>query len=241
MPIPHKHNQLSCGFHVESTASMAMLCGPLCGPEGTADTETGPQQDVLVVGLPGSGKTLLARRLQTVHQKQQPVLSLATQATNGLELFSVPLPKGHPLKQLTIRELGGSMLPIWPKYYSNVHAVVFTLDVCDAASIAPAAVQLYELLQAPQLQRVPVCLAFTKADLPATLSRAELDLAMGLSELAGLYAGRLWMVDVSAVKTADECPELKDIVEWLAETRASPPPSARDASAKHARPPPVAA
>ena len=39
------------------------------------------------------------------------------------------------------------MLPIWPKYYSNVHAVVFTLDVSDAASIAPAAVELYELLQ----------------------------------------------------------------------------------------------
>lgn len=39
------------------------------------------------------------------------------------------------------------MLPIWPKYYGNVHAVVFALDASDPAAVAPAVVELYELLQ----------------------------------------------------------------------------------------------
>lgn len=41
--------------------------------------------------------------------------------------------------------------------------------------------------QAEQLQAVPLCLALTKADLPATLSRAELDLVLGLDELEVRY------------------------------------------------------
>jgi hypothetical protein len=44
------------------------------------------------------------------------------------------------------------MSPLWPTYYEDCHMVVFVIDASDAASIAPATVELCELMQHPKLQ-----------------------------------------------------------------------------------------
>lgn len=44
------------------------------------------------------------------------------------------------------------MSPLWPQYYEDCRMVVFVVDVADASSIAPAALELCELMQHPKVQ-----------------------------------------------------------------------------------------
>ena len=50
------------------------------------------------------------------------------------------------------REIGGTMCPLWPQYYEDCKVMVFVVDASDAASIAPATLELYELMLHPKLQ-----------------------------------------------------------------------------------------
>ncbi len=43
------------------------------------------------------------------------------------------------------------MCPLWPQYFEDCHMVVFVIDSADCASIAPAAVELCEVMQHPKL------------------------------------------------------------------------------------------
>ena len=45
-----------------------------------------------------------------------------------------------------MREVGGAMLPVWPKFYENCHAVAFVADVSTAAALSGALAEWYNLL-----------------------------------------------------------------------------------------------
>ena len=38
------------------------------------------------------------------------------------------------------------MLPLWPQYYNGACAIIYCIDRCDAAALAPAGLELYDLL-----------------------------------------------------------------------------------------------
>ncbi|GIL77502.1 hypothetical protein Vretimale_2954 [Volvox reticuliferus] len=116
------------------------------------------------------------------------------------------------------------MQPLWRNWYSRpIKAVVFTLDVSDPATLATGGVELQRVLQQPELGSKPICLALTKVDLPFTVPRAELDLALGLSDLEKLYPGRLRITAISSVHSPEECPELKALLDWMIEVKAGDP------------------
>jgi hypothetical protein len=78
-------------------------------------------------------------------------LGLFTYKLRGTSLIG-HLPSGSPIDCSIHRELGGSMCPIWPDYFGECRGVVFVVDVSDNADLAPATVELYELLQHEQLK-----------------------------------------------------------------------------------------
>ncbi|KAG2432104.1 hypothetical protein HXX76_009031 [Chlamydomonas incerta] len=194
-----------------------------CGEDQPPNSPTGETDDFLLVGLQGSGKTLLGNRLKTVYGKTPANFKNGTTETNGCIDHTVPTPKGCPFRSIVIRECGGSMQPLWRQWYhaKGVRAVLMALDTSDAASLAAAGVALYDVLQNSALSSRPVCLVLTKTDLPVTLSRAELDLCLGLEELQRLYPGRLFVTAVSSVRPAEDCPALAALVDWMAAVKAA--------------------
>ena len=78
----------------------------------------------LCIGPPGSGKTLLLKRLQSPSVGE----GTSTVETVGTNVFSIskksPQMDGNKSKSgdekdlLTIREIGGSLAALWPSYFS---------------------------------------------------------------------------------------------------------------------------
>ncbi|GLI59350.1 hypothetical protein VaNZ11_001215 [Volvox africanus] len=201
-------------------SSVTMSNGGLCCGSGP-DSPTDDTDDILFIGLQGSGKTLLGQRLRTVYGKASTAFRLATTETNGSQDFRIPTFKGCPFKEIRIRECGGSMQPLWGNWYSQpIKGVVFTLDVSDPTALAAGGMELQRVLQQPELSSKPICLALTKVDLPFTVPRAELDLALGLSDLEDLYPSRLRITAISSMRSPDECPELEALVDWMIEVKA---------------------
>ncbi|KAG1668984.1 hypothetical protein FOA52_000577 [Chlamydomonas sp. UWO 241] len=153
--------------------------------------------------MEASGKTLLCRRLQGLHRKEAPSVPFNTYtvATSGIQLTEVACPKGTPhIKSLMMREVGGQMAPLWPTYFEDCRMVLFVVDASDAAAVAPAAVELCEMMSHPAMADKPVCVVLTKQDHALVLSRQELELVMHLSDLErACEPGQFCVVEASAI------------------------------------------
>ncbi|XP_014669772.1 PREDICTED: ADP-ribosylation factor-like protein 16, partial [Priapulus caudatus] len=106
----------------------------------------------LIVGPTRGGKTLLLKRLM-LHATTRDVGDgdvPPTVPTVGTNLVNVSLGKKS---EITVRELGGSMAPIWHNYYRDCRHLMFAIDLSDRARVAAACVQLTDALSSPELPR----------------------------------------------------------------------------------------
>ncbi|ROT70911.1 hypothetical protein C7M84_010785 [Penaeus vannamei] len=101
---------------------------------------------LLCIGPEGSGKTLLLRRLLNLNK---PDISMTTVPTVGVNIVTLQVPEMLPIN---IRELGGSMAPIWHNYYSGVRKVMYVVDVSNLTHLANATLLFMELLANPKLK-----------------------------------------------------------------------------------------
>lgn len=178
-------------------------CISFCGSE--EQQQQGAGCDVLIVGLEGSGKSLLCRRLQGLHPKDpnsDAAFSVYTVMTNGIQLAEVACPKGTPFRSILIREVGGQMSPLWPQYYDDCHMVLFVVDVSDASTLATAAVELCDTMQHSKVKGKPICVVLNKQDTALALSRQEVELVMHLHDLERSSTAGLGVVEVSAIPGA---------------------------------------
>lgn len=100
----------------------------------------------LCLGPTGSGKTLLLKKLQNVNSVDKTTPSVATVGTN---LFEIRFDDGS---QVSVRELGGLMAPLWSNYFSGVKKVIYVVDASNLCQISAAGVLLYTILVHPQLR-----------------------------------------------------------------------------------------
>lgn len=100
----------------------------------------------LCLGPTGSGKTLLLKKLQNVNSVNKTTPSVATVGTN---LFDIKLNDGT---QVSIRELGGLMAPLWKNYFVNVKKIIYVVDASNLCQISAAGVLLYTILVHPHLR-----------------------------------------------------------------------------------------
>lgn len=105
----------------------------------------------LCLGPTGSGKTLL---LKTLQNREAFDTMSSTVPTIGTNLVTVRF--GNQ-KQISIREVGGEMAPIWRNYYSCVRSIIYVVDASNLCQIAAAGVLLYTILAEPSLQKAKVC------------------------------------------------------------------------------------
>ncbi|XP_078736290.1 ADP-ribosylation factor-like protein 16 isoform X1 [Lampetra fluviatilis] len=118
---------------------------------------------LLLLGPTGSGKTLLLKRLQKIFagERVDKWEVPSTVPTVGTNLVDVSVGK----RRLTLRELGGTMAPIWDSYYKHSAAVIFVVDVANPRQLASAGVQLWEVLAHEEVRDKSLCVLLNKTDL----------------------------------------------------------------------------
>lgn len=105
----------------------------------------------LCLGPTGSGKTLLLKRLQSRLVVDATSCSVPTV---GTDIITIKTPENQ--KNIVIREVGGTMAPIWNKYYDGTNKIMFVIDTSNLCQIAAAGILFYTILTEPQLQKAKV-------------------------------------------------------------------------------------
>ncbi|XP_028842239.1 ADP-ribosylation factor-like protein 16 isoform X2 [Denticeps clupeoides] len=169
----------------------------------------------LLLGATGVGKTLLLKRLQKLAQKDPPAElgePPATLPTVGTNLTDLTLKK----KQLTVRELGGCMGPIWPSFYSDCSAVVFVVDTANITQISSSCIQLLSVLSAEPLRNARVLLLFNKRDLPCTMTLGEMKSLFRMDDIIASSPQSITTLEISARSGQG----LKEVLNWLSSIQA---------------------
>ena len=104
----------------------------------------------LCIGATNSGKTLLLRKLQGRAQIDETTSSVPT---IGSSIYQVKLRSSDAI---LIRELGGSIAPLWYHYYTNLKKIIFVIDASNLCQISAAGVLLYSILTEPNLKYTEV-------------------------------------------------------------------------------------
>mmetsp|Transcript_14490 Transcript_14490/g.39238 ORF Transcript_14490/g.39238 Transcript_14490/m.39238 type:complete len:203 (+) Transcript_14490:59-667(+) len=172
--------------------------------------------DVLIIGLEGAGKTLLIRRLQSLHNPSRKV-NPQTFPTSGTETSEIACQPHPRFSKIWAREVGGCMAPIWYKYYEECRSLLFVMDATDGQAARTAADQLQALLPHESLKGKPCLLALNKIDAATALPRSELDSVMGLPKLMDMCTGRFDVLEVSALEGKNDWA----VLAWLVEGKES--------------------
>ncbi|CAL1543150.1 unnamed protein product [Lymnaea stagnalis] len=165
---------------------------------------------ILIIGPPSVGKTLLLKRLQNNHPTLIKEDVPATISTVGTNLMTVTVLKKT---EVTIREMGGAMGPIWHNYYKDSHAVMFMIDMSKHTQVAIACVQLLTMLSHPLTQNVPVLIILNKIDVPNGLTNAESESLFRFDELTKQAPQKITIIETSA-KNGNN---LDKVAKWIYE------------------------
>uniref|UniRef100_A0A672PB57 ADP-ribosylation factor-like protein 16 n=1 Tax=Sinocyclocheilus grahami TaxID=75366 RepID=A0A672PB57_SINGR len=114
-------------------------------------------------------------------------------------------------EKITVRELGGCMGPIWPKYYVDCTPVIFVVDCANIVQISSSCVQLLSVLSAEPLHSAAVLILFNKRDLPCTISFVELKSLFRMDEIIRTAPQSITTLEISARSGQG----LQDVLSWL--------------------------
>ncbi|OAD56912.1 ADP-ribosylation factor-like protein 16 [Eufriesea mexicana] len=121
----------------------------------------------LCLGPIKSGKTFLMKRLQGDEIDN----ATHTVSTNGINLFTIKNNTGE--FDMIIKEIGGSMAPIWKHYFDKIQKLIYVIDASNLCQISAAGVLLYSLLVDPRLHNIKIALTLNKMDLSYRQMRNE--------------------------------------------------------------------
>ncbi|KAF5299563.1 hypothetical protein FQR65_LT09368 [Abscondita terminalis] len=158
----------------------------------------------LCLGPTSSGKTLLLKKLQNADQVDETSSSVPTV---GTMIFKIK----RQNFEFTIRELGGTMAPLWKKYYNGVTKVIYVVDTSNLCQISAAGVLFYEILAHPLLKNTKFLLVLTKMDVSYRQMRNEALLMLQINKLQKELRHNVKIIEASAI-TGDGCDEILD---WL--------------------------
>ncbi|XP_046410801.1 ADP-ribosylation factor-like protein 13B [Neodiprion fabricii] len=124
---------------------------------------------ILFVGLDGAGKSLILNRI--VGDLEQNVVP-----TMGFRTISLK----HKSCNVKVYDLGGSpqIRSIWPRYYNDVHGLVYVVDASDTSRLTENRIILGDLISHENVSGKPLLLLANKQDLDGALD--ELDLVENL-------------------------------------------------------------
>nr|XP_045592698.1 ADP-ribosylation factor-like protein 16 [Procambarus clarkii]XP_045592699.1 ADP-ribosylation factor-like protein 16 [Procambarus clarkii]XP_045592700.1 ADP-ribosylation factor-like protein 16 [Procambarus clarkii]XP_045592701.1 ADP-ribosylation factor-like protein 16 [Procambarus clarkii]XP_045592702.1 ADP-ribosylation factor-like protein 16 [Procambarus clarkii] len=161
---------------------------------------------LLCVGPEGTGKTLLLRRLANLTKTD---ISMTTVPTVGLNIATIQ--QGPEMPPINIRELGGSMAPIWQSYYSGVRKVIYVVDAVNLTQLAEATLLLMDLLAHPKLKTAQVAIVLNKTDSATSRGTNELLNVMRFDNLKQHAPQQLFTFEISALAGKG----LRPLMKWI--------------------------
>ncbi|XP_026480644.1 ADP-ribosylation factor-like protein 16 [Ctenocephalides felis] len=165
---------------------------------------------VLCLGPSGSGKTSLLKRLQNSDSIDFTSNSIPTVGTNIYTIKKVS-ESSKPAKQINIREVGGSMAPIWKNYFTGVNKIMYVVDTSNLCQVTASGVLFYSILADPRLKDTKVILVLTKMDLAYRQMRNEALLMLQFNRLQKEIPQKISVIEASAMTGLG----IDNIQEWL--------------------------
>uniref|UniRef100_A0A8C5QS15 ARF like GTPase 16 n=1 Tax=Leptobrachium leishanense TaxID=445787 RepID=A0A8C5QS15_9ANUR len=169
----------------------------------------------LLLGASGVGKTLLMKRLQKMISKdaEDPSDVPPTQPTVGTNLTDLTIHR----TRVTVREVGGSMGPIWSSYYKDCRSVLFVVDASNPFQVSASCIQLLMVLSSPFLAAVSVLILFNKMDLAGSMSLVEIKSLFRMDDITSCAKQPISLLEVSAYDGTG----LQEVLRWLQSSKNS--------------------
>ena len=83
------------------------------------------QNDVIVLGLEGAGKSLLIRQLKLAAEKGPDEIGPETNPTAGFDTNKIKISSGGDKKtDVHVNEVGSAMISTWYKFISNSKSII---------------------------------------------------------------------------------------------------------------------
>jgi len=144
-----------------------------------------------MLGLDAAGKTTILYKVKLNEQ-------VTTIPTIGFNVETVTPVKGVTF---TVWDVGGQekIRALWRHYFQNSQGLMFIVDSADAARMREARDELFGIMKAPDMERVPVVVVANKQDLPGALTTAEVADQLDLSDVTD----RKWFVQGACAKNGD--------------------------------------
>jgi len=172
---------------------------------------------IITVGTLGCGKTLLIKALAepagTV-SKHVP-----TVPTQGCNIVAISRIVGEIEERVTVREIGGSMSPIWNSMVEPGRTqILYCVDSSDPMMIGAATISLIQLLHHPALQSSPFLIVFTKTDVKSARTLNEMKTLMRLEDIIMHSTQKIEIMEF----TSEDKEKIEPILEWCMKFKTTP-------------------
>ncbi|CAH1164138.1 unnamed protein product [Phaedon cochleariae] len=159
---------------------------------------------IVCLGPVGSGKSLLLKSLQNSDSIDETTTAVPTIGTN---IFDIRV--GDNIFE--VRELGGSMAPLWPVYLGNAKKITYVVDVSNLCQISAACVLLYTIMVLPSLANAKFLIVLTKMDVSYRQMRNEALLMLQMKRLQKESKQQIEITQASAITGEGK----NDILTWI--------------------------
>ena len=143
--------------------------------QGLLDTFSDKHAKILMLGLDAAGKTTVLYKL-----KLNEVVS--TIPTIGFNVETV-----QPVKNVsfTVWDVGGQdkIRPLWRHYFVGCEGLIFVVDSADPTRFREAREELKWILDADEMDGVPVVILANKQDLPKAATPSDVAAQLGLRDV----------------------------------------------------------
>nr|XP_039260900.1 ADP-ribosylation factor-like protein 16 [Styela clava] len=193
---------------------------------------------ILVIGPTGSGKTLLLKQLEELSKnshlssakkkdKSQSDLNDAKPSTSndqddarenvpatiptmGTNICAIKFPRK---KEINLKEVGGSMAPIWKSSYEDAEKVIYVIDFSNPFQVSSTTIRLLEMLSDEKLKDKNILLLLNKIDNFTTVYPAEMRYMLMLDSIISHAPQTITTIESSAKYGSG----LQDVVDWIYE------------------------
>ncbi|XP_041363065.1 ADP-ribosylation factor-like protein 16 isoform X2 [Gigantopelta aegis] len=167
----------------------------------------------LLIGPAGVGKTLLLKRLQAINFLSKgavngigdPPTTIPTVGTNLVTILT------GQKNEITVRELGGSMGPIWHNYLKDTDTVIYMIDLTNRLQVSAACIQLLMLLSHSDTKNLPFLLLFNKIDVTTAMTQSEVQSLFRMNGILKHAVQKINILEISA-KSGNS---LDKVVRWI--------------------------
>ncbi|KAK3864904.1 hypothetical protein Pcinc_029440 [Petrolisthes cinctipes] len=133
---------------------------------------------LLLVGLDNAGKTTAAKGI--VGEPMEDVAPTVGFAPESLEYRGC---------EVTIYDLGGGskIRPVWTKYFSEIHGVIFVVDSSDASRLEECKEVLVKLLSDKKIAGKPILVLANKQDVEGAMDEVDVVEGLGIEAVVNKY------------------------------------------------------